>query len=88
MVIRTLKLASGPMLFCELFDGVKYGSCGTNTTEFASIVGGGKSNVDHTPGFARTAAMVDRNVVSAGVGISRPLPMENDKEPRGPRFCP
>ena len=86
MVIKTLKLANGPIEFCELLDGVKYGSCGTNTTELARIVGGGKLKVCHTPGLSRTAAMVERNVVSAGVGISRPLPMVNGMELRGPRF--
>ena len=88
MVIKTLKLANGPIEFCELLDGVKYGSCGTNTTEFEIIVGGGKLKVCHTPGLSRTAAMVDRNVVSAGVVISRPLPMVNGMEPKGLKFCP
>ena len=86
MVIIILKLASGPIEFCELLEDVKYGSCGINTTELARIVGGGKLKVCHTPGLSKTAAMVARNVVNAGVGISRPLPMGNDKEPGGPRF--
>ena len=70
MVIIILKLASGPIEFCELLEGVKYGSCGINTTELARIVAGGKLKVLHTPGLSKTAAMVERNVVSAGVGIS------------------
>ena len=88
MVIIILKLASGPIEFCELLEGVKYGSCGISTTELAKIVGGGKSKVLHTPGLSKTAAMVARNVVSAGVGISRPLPMVIYKEPGGQKSFP
>ena len=70
MVIIILKLANGPIEFCELLEGVKYGSCGINTTALAKIEAGGNSKVLHTPGLSKTAAMVARNVVSAGVGIS------------------
>ena len=71
-MIIILNEARAAREFCELFDGVKYGSPGATITEFARIVGGGKLKVDQTPGFAKISAIVVRSVVIAAVGISRP----------------
>jgi len=66
-VIIILKEACADKEFCELFDGVKYGSEGATITEFAIIVDGGKLKVDQTPGLSKTAAIVDLRVVIATV---------------------
>ena len=59
-------------VFCELFDGTKYGSLGATITELASTTGGGKLKVLHTPALANAVAIVVRSVVSATVGIDYP----------------
>lgn len=78
-VIIILKLAKAGREFCELFDGSKYGSPGVTITEFARIFGGGKLEVDQTPGFAKISAIVVRSVVIAAVGIIPPSNSESRK---------
>ena len=67
IVTIILKLAIGDIPAWLLLLGVRYGSAGATITLLATIVAGGKANVEYVAS-ARAAAIVVRNVV-IGAGI-------------------
>ena len=86
-VIIILKEACADSEFCELFDGVKYGSEGATITEFARIVGGGKLKVDQTPAFVKIVAISDRRVVIAAVILSHHRRRRGVRSKQAPDFA-